>query len=197
MSQVKQNLYTYEDYRYKNKCWRRVTLPDGYLYSKGRYPTKLRERDLPEWYVYGRYYKRFGYLSAKGITDMLYIPSKYTNHFLKDDCLFISYGGKIEPNQEKSYYSIRSRTDDYTGWDECVWGNEILDILKAAEKYSGYNICLIADQIKQTICERNRANPENIPRYSFDFDDWLARPYEERNRSKRADYWENQEPGCW
>jgi len=197
MSRIKQNLYTYEDYRFKNKRWRRETLPDGYLYAKGRYPTKLREKDLPDWYVYGRYYKRFGYLSAKGITDMLYIPSKFTNHFLKDDCLFLSYGGKIEPKLEKAFYSIRSRDEEYTGWDECVWGSEILDILKAAEKYSGYDIYPIAEQIKQTVSERKRQCPGEFRYSDFDFADWLASPYEKENRSAMADYWENRKPGEW
>ena len=49
-------------------------------------------RIFPEWYAYGRYYKRWGFMSTKGITDMLYIPHKFSNHYLKRrlplDCLW-------------------------------------------------------------------------------------------------------------
>lgn len=30
--------------------------------------------------------------------------------------------------------------DRYDGWDEMVWGREIITILKGAKKYSGYDI---------------------------------------------------------
>ena len=73
---------------------------DGYLFSQAIYPTKIKAEDLPEWYMYGRYYKCFGYLSAKGVVDMKYVPSRYSNHFLKDDFLFISYNSMISENPE-------------------------------------------------------------------------------------------------
>ena len=38
--------------------------------------TKIKAKDLPEWYVHGRFYKRFGYLSSKGVVDLHYIPNK-------------------------------------------------------------------------------------------------------------------------
>ena len=39
-------------YYYKN--------PDGYLFSNFIYQTKIKPEDLPDWYIFGRYYK--GYL---------------------------------------------------------------------------------------------------------------------------------------
>ena len=100
---------------------------DGTLFSGGTYPTKITAEDLPEWYVYGRYYKRFGYMSTKGITDLLYIPNRFSNHYLKDDCLLISYGGKIRETVISKGGTVSGQ---YEGWDERVWGSEIVSILK-------------------------------------------------------------------
>lgn len=113
------------------------------LFSGGTYPTKITAEDLPEWYVYGRYYKHFGYLSAKGVKHLLYTPNKWTNHMFKDDCLYISYDKPIvhNPNREMYY-------DRYTGYDEYIYGFAIVAFLKAAEKYSGYDISRIKDQIE-------------------------------------------------
>ena len=45
---------------------------DGTLFSQGHYKTHILPADLPEWYVYGRYYRNFGYLSAKGVRHLHY-----------------------------------------------------------------------------------------------------------------------------
>ena len=121
-----------------------ITNEDGTLFS-GLHKTKIHPGDLPEWYIYGRYYKCFGYMSVKGITDMVYLPSWFSNHFLKDDCLLVAYGGKIE---EKNDGNIYSRLDRYTGFDERIWGGEIIEILKGARKYSGYDITPFIEQIQ-------------------------------------------------
>jgi hypothetical protein len=132
---------------------RYIESADGTLFS-GRYKTKILPQDLPDWYIYGRYYKCWGYLSTKGITDLLYIPNKFSNHFLKDDCLYVAYGGKIkaEAPKDNSYY------EQYSGFDERVWGNEIISILKGAQRYSAYDISGFIQQLK-------------------DKKDWLVREY--------------------
>lgn len=117
---------------------------DGTLFS-GNQKTKIKPEDLPKWYIYGRYYKCFGYLSAKGITDMVYIPNKIFNHFLKDDCLLIAYGGKITEKNDGEYHS---RLDLHEGFDERVWGSEIVSMLKGARKYSEYDITPFIEQIR-------------------------------------------------
>ena len=71
-NRFKNTLYTLGDYKRIGRHIRYITNEDGTLFS-GHYRTKIRPEDLPEWYLYGRYYKRFGYMSTKGITDMLYI----------------------------------------------------------------------------------------------------------------------------
>ena len=85
-------------------------------------------------------------MSAKGITDMVYLPSRFSNHFLKDDCLLVAYGGKIEEKNDGSSYS---RLDRYMGFDERIWGSEIISILKGARKYSGYNIDSLIEKIRE------------------------------------------------
>lgn len=142
-NRFKNTLYTIEDIKYIDGHHRYVTNEDGTLFS-GPYRTKIKPEDLPEWYLYGRYYKRWGYMSTKGVTDLMYIPSRFSNHFLKDDCLLISYGGSIvettDPNI--SYY------ERYQGWDERVWGSEIITILCGARKYSGYDIAPFIEKLK-------------------------------------------------
>lgn len=143
-NRFKNNLYTLEDIKYINGHHRYVQNDDGTLFS-GAYRTKIKPEDLPEWYMYGRYYKRRGYMSTKGITDLVYIPSLYSNHFLKDDCLLIAYGGKIN---EKEKASTEFSLDKYAGWDERVWGFDIVTILIGARKYSGYDIEPFIEKLK-------------------------------------------------
>ena len=81
-NRFKNTLYTVEDLKYLNGRWQYVRSEDGTLFS-GPYRTKIKPEDLPEWYVCGRYYKRFGYMSTKGIADLLYIPCRFSNHYLK------------------------------------------------------------------------------------------------------------------
>lgn len=144
MKKFRSNLYTTEKIVLRDHRHQYIEDENGYLFAQGTYPTKIKAEDLPEWYVYGRYYKCFGYLSAKGVVDMKYVPSKYSNHFLKDDFLFISYNTLISEKPDKN-----SIIDMYTGYDERICGNEILSFLKAARKYSAYDISGIAQMIKE------------------------------------------------
>lgn len=143
MKKFRSNLYTKEKIILRARRHQYTEDENGYLFAQGIYPTKIKAEDLPEWYVYGRYYKCFGYLSAKGVVDMRYVPSKYSNHFLKDDFLFISYSTQISQNPKAN-----SIIDMYTGYDERIYGNEILDFLKAAKKYSTYDISGITQMIQ-------------------------------------------------
>ena len=115
-NRFKNTLYTLGDYKHVGGHIRYVTNDDGTLFS-------------------GHYHKRFEYMSTKGITDMVYLPSRFSNHYLKDDCLLISYSGKITAVKSDARY-----VDEYEGWDDWVWGNEIVTILRGARKYSGSDI---------------------------------------------------------
>ena len=142
-NRFKNTLYTIEDIKRVGDHFRYVTNEDGTLFS-GHYRTKIKPEDLPEWYLYGRFYKRFGYMSTKGITDLVYIPSCFSNHYLKDDCLLISYGGSITETPDPNV----SPYERYQGWDTRVWGNEIITILRGARKYSGYDIQPFIEKLK-------------------------------------------------
>ena len=130
-------LYTKEKLGWVKNNLRYMTDPNGYLYADRTYPTKITEDDLPEWYVFGRYYKCFGYLSAKGITDMVYVPNRFTNHFLKDDDLLIAYGGTIQENPDASEEAFWKR---FSSYDMVVDGSDILYMLQGAKLYSGIDI---------------------------------------------------------
>lgn len=172
MTRFKRNLYTVERRVWINHELRLIQNEDFTLFS-GYHRTKIVEEDLPEWYVFGRYYKMWGFLSTKGITDLWYIPNLWINHFLKDDCLLISYGGKIQEHPDSIVF------DKYSGVDERVWGNEILDVLKGAEKFSGYDIAPIVEQIreKQRILIENHPDEFGPHKWNFDLDKWMAQEY--------------------
>ena len=165
VDRFKARLYSEEKIVYIKGEARRHTNRDGTLFS-GNYPTKIIPSMLPEWYARGRYYKRWGYLSVKGITDLKYIPNRFTNHFLKDDFLLISYGGKlVEKDAPRG-----STLDRYDGVDEYVFGNEILTVLKGAREFSNYDISPIIEQIKDKVEMLAEKYPEDFGKDQWDFD---------------------------
>jgi len=163
LKRFRSNLYTVQKIVCTEGRHIHVENKDGYLFAQAIYPTKIKAEDLPEWYVYGRYYKCFGYLSAKGVVDMKYVPSKYSNHFLKDDFLFISYSTPISEKPEAS-----SIIDAYIGYDERIYGNEILSFLKAARKHSAYDISVIVQMIQDKADWIVQTFPEEYSDFKFD-----------------------------
>lgn len=137
--------YTSEKHKfnYDKFRWEYVTSPDGTLFSDGRYPTKIKPEDLPEHYIKGNFYGRDGFMKAAGIKQLLYVPNLWINHFLKDDFLLISYDKPIvKVDESKSVMG-------YEGYDEYVFGHEIISMAKAAEKYSDYDISEIKKQVEE------------------------------------------------
>ena len=126
--------------------WKEHTMignADGTLFSNRHYKTKILPSDLPEWFVEGSYYKNQGYLSSKGVKYLLYDPNLHTNHMFKDDFLYISYDRPITTiDGERSVFK-------FEGFDEYIWGWNIVNFLKAAEQYSSYDIKGIKEQIKK------------------------------------------------
>ncbi len=150
-----------------------ISSEDGSLFSDV-FPTKIFPEDLPEWYIYGRYYKRFGYISTKGVVDLVYVPGKFTNHFLKDDFLYISYKEKItkiEPEDKWSY-------EKYNGYDHMIYGSEILDFLIGARDYSGYDISALVEQLREKKRWLQATYPDEFGpgKWDFDIDKWLTKP---------------------
>ena len=112
---------------------RYITNEDGTLYA-GNQKTKIKPEDLPEWYIYGRYYKCFGYMSAKGITDMVYLPSRFSNHFLKDDCL------QVLTICKRTHSDARAPSRDYDGFEGIARKGLFLDARERRRQRPGDEI---------------------------------------------------------
>ena len=147
---IKANLYTETKIIWNGYEHLAVRNDDGTLFSQGHYKTHILPADLPEWYVYGRYYRNFGYLSAKGVRHLHYHPNFITNHFPKDDILFISYSEKIILNEDVLKIA---------GYDERICGSEIIAFVIAAEKYSEYDV----SEIKEAIKNKSQWLKEHFP----------------------------------
>lgn len=125
----------------------RETLDTGnrYLYACGRYHTKLTKEDLPPDYIpiHSRaiWYMN-GYLRTTGIRDMRYSWVK-ENHLFKDDYIYVSYSVKIKETVNR--YGFR----EYTDYDIRICGNDIVKIVLASEKYSGYDTSLVRLEIEK------------------------------------------------
>lgn len=143
---IRQVLYTEQKIARKDGRLRYIEDPDGYLYANMIYPSKMKAEDLPEWFVHGSYYRCWGYLSAKGVTDLKYVPNLWSNHFLKDDALLVSYHEMIEQISDSVILWER-----YKGYEIMISGNEILSFLRAAEKYSEIDIVEIVQQIQEKV----------------------------------------------
>ena len=114
-----------------------------YLYSCGKYSTRITREDLPEHYVEVVNLAqgiRYSYVKTAGIKDILYTPSK-VNHMFRDDYVYISYH---EPLRIERVYDI----EHVANADVCVRGGSIIPVLLGAEKYSGYDISKIKEQVE-------------------------------------------------
>jgi hypothetical protein len=129
--------------------------PDGYLYADGRYRTKIQPTDLPEWYVYGYLYKRHGYLSAKGVKQLVYKPNYFIkNHVFKYDTLFVSYDEPIEP------YTDEFDHNWYRGYDHAIGGPILRDFAEAVGRYSDFDVSAIQEEIQKKIAFYYEHNPK-------------------------------------
>ena len=139
-------------------------LPNGYLYSKGEYKTKITAEDLPEYYIYGWIFKSLGYISVLGVKDIVYKPNYHINHLHKDDFLYISYDKPIVETKDKYGYDVRE------GYDALLYGHMILDFIRAVRKYQSYDIETIADEVKKKEAFYREKYPEDCARPGID---WL------------------------
>lgn len=112
------------------------------LYSGGRFQTHILPTDLPEWYVYGTMNKRQGYISARGVKHLLYVPD-FSNEtqFLKSDLLFVSYSEPIVPVETEG-------VKWYGGYDHVLDGQIILDFVNAVGIYSSFDVGSIRKEIE-------------------------------------------------
>lgn len=182
MKRIKQRYYSKD----KLSKMHFVSDPDGYLFADRTYPTKIRPSDLPPSFVYGRFYGCYGYMDTRGITDMLYHPSKFSNHYLKDDCLMVAYGGKISlvPDPPKEPNGYVSYLDMYEGFDERFWGNEILEIVAGAIVFSDYDASEIIRQLKDKVTYMREHFKDEFVDFQFDVDAYIERECNELRSAK-------------
>ena len=118
--------------------------PDGYLYSSGKYPTKIKAEDLPEWFVYGYINKSYGFISARGVKHLLYVPNyRVENHLFKYDSLLISYDNEIKP------VKLDNGFEWYEGYDHVLDGSIIPSFVKAVSRFSDYDTSEIQLLLKE------------------------------------------------
>lgn len=160
MKKFNSNLYTIQKIIFKDGRHQYYQDEHGYLFSSSKYRTKIKPEDLPEWYIHGRYYKRFGYLSSKGIAKVTYQSNRFTNHFLKDDCLYVTYETHLSMDEEDH--------------DERIYGNEILSFLKGIRQFSNYDIVPIIAQIKEKACWLRHTFPDEFGNHKFEIDAYFA-----------------------
>lgn len=144
--------------------YNRTRLPEGYLYSSGRYKTKIAPKDIPKHYVYGMIYKVQGYISIKGIKDIVYRPNYHSVHLFRDDMLYVSYDKPIT-SKENRYGTL-----DYFDYDALLWGPMIVDFIRAVRKYKSYDIEQIYEDVKNKQQFYRARFPEECERPGID---WL------------------------
>lgn len=125
-------LYTTEKSVYRKGKWLHEPDTDGCLFSLGRRKTSLHKEDLPPWYIPGLYDNLGGYLSAKDILYLVYVPDKAYVHVYHEEFLLVSHALPIIPSPGTIGW--------YTGYDAVISDRNTMDsFLDAVEQYSSYD----------------------------------------------------------
>ena len=176
LKKIKQNYYSQQKIANTNHQLHYVEDENCFLFANGIYPTKIKPEDLPQWYIYGRYYKCFGYMSAKGVVDLKYVPNLWVNHFLQDDFLLVSYHSPIEQISESELYWKR-----YSSYYKVIYGKVILDLLQGAQYYSEFNVSEIAEQIQNKADNLPLKHPDDFADFTFDIYHYLQKIISQEN----------------
>ena len=118
-----------------------------YLYSQGRYHTKIKKEDLTEDYIKFKsraIWYMTGYIRTSGVVDIGYTYIK-ENHLFKDDYLYISYKEKLKFEENKL------GTLQYVNYDMSICGNSIIPILLAIEVNSNVDINIVKEKIYEKV----------------------------------------------
>lgn len=122
---------------------------DGKLFSMDRnfvhHRTNYTEDDIKDNpnYLHGRWQKRWGWLSLKGVRQMKYNPNMWINHLFRDDGLYISY--RESPLIE---YKTTELGRWISGYDMILDGWDMIDFI---DKCDYPNKALIQDLIQYKI----------------------------------------------
>ena len=166
-------------YDYTSRCYRVTKGKDGTLWSKGTFPTNIRVKDLPDYYIYVYLYGGWKYLRATGVKDMKYVPNNWVNHFLKDDVLYISYDNPLEITTSK-YGSLTC--DNY---DIALFGNSIMDFIAATKYYSGYD----TSELEQAVKNKFKLFQMEHPHEAEHFNGWTYNPEEFDTKVRENKLW--------
>ena len=128
----------YHQYRRGSLCGETESNPDGYLYAQGRYPTKIKPEDLPEWFFTECARTEYLYLGRRQAS--VFVPTY--NHLNKDDLLYISY-------DTLSCQTLILHLKWLHGYAHILFGGIVPDYLKAVAKYSCYDVNPIMKQIEE------------------------------------------------
>lgn len=162
MSRMYANYYSFGKYAF----WAYAPADESFLYSDGRYKTKMTANDMPPWYMCGRYYGYAqGFLNTKDVAKLIYSPNFHFNHMFKDDFLYISYNS---PSKSRKIFNAEESCDEY------VWGFNIPKFLYMAERYSGYDTASIWQQIEEKRLWFQHTYPNDYKREVGDITDYRA-----------------------
>ena len=174
--------YSDEKTRYDYPSRRYISRPgdSGTLWSMGTYPTKIRAKDLPEYYIYVYLYGGWKYLRATNVKDLYYIPNNWVNHFLRDDVLYISYNHPLEIT------TGRWGNKTCENYDIALFGNSILDFVAAVKYYSKYDVSDIEQAIKEKLALFKEMHPEEL---RGPMKDWEYNPEEYDEKVREHKLW--------
>ena len=128
------NLYTKTKFSTKCGHWGFEELPDGRLYSDLSRATRVTEADIPEWYMYGKFYRNFGFINSKGVVDLAYEPNYVYNPMYNTDSLYISYNKPIDYKIRKDIFGQKRKY--YKDYDHVIEGEQIATFISYIMKYS-------------------------------------------------------------
>lgn len=141
---AKARFYTVGKEKRVNGEYKVETLPNKGLYANGIYPTKLTIDDLTPDFVELYKGRRFCFMKASGVKDLLYKPNYWVdNHLYKDDFLYISYDKKITEKADKMAF------DSYEGYDEILWGWSIVSFVNAVVEHSDIDVSNILSELEK------------------------------------------------
>ena len=143
--QLRSNWYT--EGKFGEKYREILDTNNKYLYSQGRYHTKIKKEDLTEDYIKFKsraIWYMTGYIRTSGVVDIGYTYIK-ENHLFKDHYLYISYKEKLKFEENKL------GTLQYVNYDMSICGNSIIPILLAIEVNSNVDINIVKEKIYEKI----------------------------------------------
>lgn len=127
---IRANFYSIEKIIYKKRRFQYITNPKGYLFSGATILVKVTKEDLPEYFVPGRFKKCYGFIRTNKVKYIVYLNRTNSHHFMKDDVLLISYDQSIIKD------ATAGDLFGYRGYDEYIFGLDILTFIKGIITYS-------------------------------------------------------------